>query len=178
MRHPTPLLIRTALVLVLSGLASSCASPVAPQGFTLAVQLMQVNVAAVDSLRITFAPVVEGAMTAHFVQPTRGMTFENGDITVSVDSTTGLLTMNITGAYFAAHALADTAGNDPRFEIELWSDDRSMHAAPQMRATVTRRGMQIATGVAYLPSWPPALGETSQINVPCMTGFATTCAGM
>lgn len=179
MRNTCTSLARLLLPLALLALVPSCASPTAPRGFTLAVQLMNVNVAAVDSLRITFAPVVEGGtMTAHFLQPTRGTSFDNGDVVISVDSVSGLLTMNITGSYFAAHALADTAGNDPRLEIELWTDDRTMHAAPQMRATVTRRGMQIATGVAYLPSWPPVLGDTSQINVPCSTGFATTCAGM
>ena len=173
----TPSII--VLGLVLASLVPSCAAPVAPQGFTLAIQLVHVNIAAVDSVRLTFAPVMEGTMLAHFVQPTRGTSFENGDIAISVDSVSGLLTMTISGAYFAAHAMADASGNDPRLELEIWSDDHVMHtAAPQVRATVTRRGMQIATGVAYLPSWPLVLGDHGQINVPCMTGLETNCAGM
>lgn len=169
-----PLLLSAALLL---GLVPSCASPTAPEGFTLAVQLMNVNVAAVDQVQLTFAPVMEGTMLGMFVQPTRGTTFENGDIQISVDSV-GRLVMIISGSYFAAHATADATGADPRLELEIWSDDRTTHTAPQVRASVTRAGNIIATGVAYLPSWPLVLGDRTQVNVPCNTGFETTCAGM
>lgn len=179
MRTHTKRLAPLLLLLSLGAALPSCAAPTAPQGFTLAIQLTHVNVAAVDSVRLTFAPVMEGTMLAHFVQPTRGMTFENGDITISVDSVSGLLTMTITGSYFAAHAMTvGTTGDDPRFELEIWSDDRTMHMAPQVRATVVHNGNQIATGVAYLPSWPLVLGDSSQINVPCMTGLEMMCANL
>lgn len=178
MRTRSTLLVPLLSALLLA-LVPSCAAPIAPEGFTLAIQLTHVNVVAVDSLRLTFAPVMEGTMIANFVQPTHGTSFENGDIQISVDSATGLLTMTISGAYFAAHAMSvGTTGDDPRLELEIWSDDRLMHAAPQVRATVTRAGNQIATGVAYLPSWPLVLGDRSQVNVPCVAGFETTCAGM
>lgn len=180
MHSPLHRLVRSlpalALIALLGALASSC-SRSAPQGFTLAIQLQMVNVRAVDSLRIVFAPVMEGTRAGMFVQPTHGTSFDNGDVQISVDSVTGLLTMTITGSYFAAHALADASGNDPRFEIELWTDDTAMHMPPQVRATVTRSGMQIATGVAYLPSWPLVLGDTGQVNVPCTSGFTMQCMG-
>jgi hypothetical protein len=164
---------------LLLALVPSCGPGTPPEGFTLAIQLTHVNIAAVDSLRLTFAPVMEGTMMAHFVQPTRGMAFENGDIQISVDSVSGLLTMTISGAYFAAHAMTvDATGDDPRLELEIWSDDHLNHGAPQVRATVVRGGNQIATGVAYLPSWPLVLGDRGQVNVPCVAGFETMCAGM
>jgi hypothetical protein len=168
---------RLALLLGLCA-APGCGPATAPEGFTLAIQLMHVNVSAVDSVRLTFAAVMEGTMLAHFVQPTRGTSFENGDIMISVDSVSGLLTMTITGSYFRAHALADDMGNDPRLEIEMWSDDTQMHGMPQVRATVTRAGNQIATGVTYLAGWPLPLGGTTTVNVPCVTGFEMQCAGM
>ncbi len=166
-----------ALALVL--LASSCNGPqVAPHGFTLVVQTMGVNVAAVDGMRIVFTPVMEGTMSAHFVQPTRGTTFDDGGIMISVDSVTGLLTMTITGDYFRTNALVGTDGADPRLEIEIWTDDTTTHAMPpQMRATIVRGSSQIATGVGYLPSWPPVLGDSVTITVPCVMGFETQCAG-
>jgi hypothetical protein len=179
MRNHAKQLAPLLLALGLGALLPSCAAPTAPQGFTLAIQLTQVNVAAVDSLRLTFAPVMEGTMLAHFLQPTHGTSFENGDITITVDSVSGLLTMTISGTYFAAHAMTvGTTGADPRFELEIWSDDRSVHAAPQVRATVIHNGNQVATGVAYLPSWPLVLGDSSQINVPCMTGLEMMCANL
>lgn len=158
---------------------SACSGPqVAPHGFTIAVQTMNVNVAAVDSMRIVFAPVVEGTMSAHFVQPTRGTSFDDGGVMISVDAVTGLLTMTITGDWFRAHAMAAADGSDPRLEIEIWTDDTTTHAmGPQMRATIVRGSVQIATGVAYLPSWPPVLGDSVTLNVPCMSGLETQCAG-
>jgi hypothetical protein len=167
-------LLRTFFALALFALVPSCAPETPAEGFTLAIQLSGVTATAVDSMRLTFAPVMEGTMTAHFVQPTHGTQFENGDIMISVDSVSGLMTMTITGSYFRAHALfTDTSA--PRLELVLWSDDTQMHGMPQVRATVVHMGMQVATGVAYLPSWPLPLGGMSDIDVPCMSGFEMQC---
>jgi hypothetical protein len=175
-------LARLALLSTLFGalvtLAPSCGPGAPPEGFTLAIQCSHVNVAALDSIRITIAPVMVGTMTGHFLQPMHGTSFENGEINVSVDSVTGLLTIDISGTYARAHAMADAMGNDPRLEIQLWTDDHQMTSPPQLRATVTHNGMQVATGVVYLPSWPLVLGDSTQVNVPCMTGFDMQCAGM
>ena len=165
---------RSFVSLALLASLSSCAPETPADGFTLAIQLSGVTAPAVDSVRLTFASVMEGSMIAHFVQPTHGSSFENGDITITVDAMTGRLTMTITGSYFRAHALfADTTS--PRLELVLWSDDAQMHAMPQVRATVVHMGMQVATGVAYLPAWPLPLGGTSEIDVPCTSGFEMYC---
>lgn len=178
MRHLISVLARLALALPLAALVPSCAAPTAPEGFTLAIQLTGVNAAAVDTLRVVIAPTMEGTSPpGHFLAPTRGTSFENGEVVISVDAR-GILTMNVTGAYVRAHALADASGNDPRLELELWTDDRSVHPGPQVRATVERGGNTIATGVAYLPAWPLVLGDSSQVNVPCMTGLEMMCAGL
>jgi len=168
---------RVGLALALLALVPSCAAPVAPEGFTLGIQLTHVNVRAVDSLRITVAPVMEGARRGHFLQPTQ-TSFENGGIVVSVDSVSGLLTINVSGAHFAEHATSDALGNDPFLPLELWTDDGDSHGMPQVRATVmSPRGDQIATGVGYLPSWPLVLGDSVIIAVPCVTGLDAQCAG-
>lgn len=159
-------------LLCFAGCTSS--SMTAPEGFTLAVQLQGVNASVVDTLRITISPVAEGASTPHFLMPTHGTSFEDGGVTLSVDSR-GILTMTITGAYFRAHAMMDATGMGPRFEIEIWSDDMEPHAMPQVRATVVYMGDQIATGVAYLPTWPLVLGDSTTVTVPCTTGFELQC---
>jgi hypothetical protein len=165
-------------LLALALLASGCNGPqVAPHGFTIVVQTMGVQLAQVDGMRIVFTPVMEGTAMAHFVQPTRGTTFDDGGIMISVDSVTGLLTMTITGDYFRTHALVGTDGADPRLEIEIWTDDTSMRAMPQMRATIVHGAAQVATGVGYFPSWPPVLGESVTIDVPCMMGSERLCTG-
>ncbi len=161
----------------LLALVPSCASPTAPEGFTLVLQFANVRVSAIEALRLTFSPVVENMQTPHFVAPMRGTSFENGDIQISVDSVTGLLTMVISPEYVAANATTEAGELSPRLEIELWTDDTMAHMGPQVRATAQRGNTQIATGVDYLPTWPPVLGGTRTIDVPCMPGLEAMCDG-
>lgn len=172
MRIRAELLLSLAIVT----LVASCGPRTPPEGFTLAIQMTQVNVVAVDSLRLTIAPAMEGTMRARFVQPTRGTSFENGEIQISVDSASGLLTMVIAGSYVTAHAMHDGTGSNPLLEIELWSDDHEMHGMPEVRGTVIHRGAQVATGLTTLPAWPLPLGVRHVLDVPCMPGLENQCA--
>lgn len=159
-------------------LVPSCASPTAPEGFTLVLQFRNVRVSSIEALRLTFSPVIENMRTPHFVAPMRGTSFQDGDIQISVDSVTGLLTMVISPEYVAANATTEAGELSPRLAIELWTDDTEAHMGPQVRATAQRGNTQIATGVGYLPEWPPTLGGTYQMDVPCMTGLEAMCSGM
>ncbi len=150
------------LALVALALAG-CGAPPAPEGFTLAVQMMNVRPVAVDALRITFTP--RDATPPVVFQPTPPQSYEDGAITVEVDGS-GILSMVVTGDYVRAHSTM-TGVDAHRFEVEIWSDDDAMRDGPQIRGTVLRMGESIAQGAAFLPGWPVPLGATSQVTVTC-----------
>lgn len=168
--------LRTLLALLPILAISGCSAPAAPAGFTLAIQFSSVNAAAIDTLRITFQPRMD-ATGAHAFMDIDPTPYFEGGVTVDVESD-GVLVMTITGDYVRSHLTVEDAF-DPRFEIEIWSDDEGvMRQGPQVRATVVRASEQIATGAGFLPSWPVELGATSQINVPCSPTFTAQCSGM
>jgi hypothetical protein len=157
---------------LLSALAmtlGSCASPA--EGFTLDVQLTGVNRTAVETLRLTVTPQMSGTTTPRFTMPEEA-SFEDGAITLSVDAA-GALVITITGAYFQENAVGDA---DPRFSLELWSDDTTMRMpAPQIRGVVIAGGVDAAAGAAYLPSWPLPLGDVATLTIPCTAGREAMC---
>ena len=165
-----PLFALLAIALSASCLAS-CSAPTAPEGFVLSVQLMAVNVAAIDELRVTIAPQTEMG-TPHEFMMIPAATYDG--ITVSVESD-GVLVMTIPGSVVFENAVFPASGDDPRLDIEMWSDDTSRRAAPQIRGTVTRAGEQIATGAAYFPEWPLPLGGSQTLTVPCRMGMTAAC---
>lgn len=159
----------------------ACAGPVAPDSFTLAVQMGRdigqdrITLDNVDSLTLLFEPMVEGSgMSADFAQPMMS-SFENGQIMMSVDAN-GLLTLLISREYILENAVPDATGANPRLELELWTADQVRHMpAPQIRGTVTRMGNQIGTGSVALAMWPLPPGGDAQVTIPCATGMATLC---
>lgn len=159
-----------SLLLVL--FAAGCQSTPAAEGFQLAFQLQNVSSASVEMMRVTISPRTDSGPAAFEEIPTTS--YEDGAVTVDVDDT-GVLVMTITGDYVRSHIVNDDALN-PRFVLEVWSDDEAMRMGPQVRGTVIKAGEQIATGQAYLPMWPLALGATTQINVPCGPTFTAQCA--
>jgi len=170
--------IRSLFALALVCLCGCASAPPPPAGFTLAIQFSSVNPAAIDTLRITITPRTDMAGD-HVFMDVDPMMYEEGGVTVDVESD-GVLVMTITGAYVRSHLAIDDPF-DPRFEIELWSDDEGpMRQGPQVRATVVRASQQIATGAGFLPGWPLELGAASQINVPCSPEPTTSplCTGM
>ena len=168
------LVLRSSLLALLA--VSGCSGPPAPDGFELAIQLMSVQAVAVDSLRITFIPRMDAGGPRRFADM-EPITYEGGAVTVDVDEADGALVMTITGDYVRSHIVNDDPIN-PRFVIEIWSDDEAMRQGPQVNATVVRMSEQIATGSGYLPTWPLMLGETSQINVPCLGTQTALCMPM
>lgn len=160
---------------LLSSLLFSCASPA--EGFTLDIQLSGVRTAAVDNVRLILTPVMApGSTTAPRFQPPEVSSFEDGAIQMSVDDD-GQLVIAIEGAYFRANSTPTGAGDlDPRFSLELWSDDTTARMmTPQIRGIVTANGFDAAAGAAYLPSWPLELGETFTLTVACTTGREMEC---
>ncbi len=117
------------LALVALALAG-CGAPPAPEGFTLAVQMMNVRPVAVDALRITFTP--RDATPPVVFQPTPPQSYEDGAITVEVDGS-GILSMVVTGDYVRAHSTM-TGVDAHRFEVEIWSDDDAMRDGPRSAA--------------------------------------------
>lgn len=155
--------------LALGAGVSSCGGAPAPDGFTLAIQMQNVRVAAIDELRITMTPRMEVvAPMFEDIPPTP----HDGGIVVDVEA--GVLIITIPGDYVRANATG-ADGVNPRLPLEVWSDDAAMRMGPQVRATVTRGAEQIATGTAFLPSWPLVLGAETQVNVPCRMGFDAQC---
>jgi hypothetical protein len=164
-------------------LVTSCSSPVAPDSFTLAIQIGRplgmdrITLDNVDSLTLLFEPMMEGTARpepADFDQPMMEA-YADGQIRLSVDAN-GLLTMLISREYVVAHAVTDDTGGNPRLELELWTRDTVTHTpAPQIRGTVTHMGNPIGVGTTALAAWPLPPGGDAQLNIPCMTGMAMQC---
>lgn len=162
-----PILSAALLAVVHAGCGGP---PPAPEGFRIAVQMQNVSVTIIDELRITIVPRMETVMPRF--QDIDPMTYEGG-IVVDVNDL-GTLSIIVPGDYVRAHATG-TEGFSPRLVLEMWSDDDVMRMGPQLRATVVRQGEQIATGQAFLPSWPLQLGGETQVTVPCRMGFEARC---
>lgn len=151
---------------------SGCAS--APAGFTLGIQLRDVQMSAVDNVRLVLAPQAVGGTMARFTAPTM-TSFEDGGVMLSVDDD-GQLVILISGAYFQANAVPIGEGDlDPRLDLELWSDDATMRVGPQITGVVVAGGFESATGAAYLPSWPLPLGTEFTLTLPCTAGREAEC---
>lgn len=160
-----------ALFLSLS--LAGCASP--PEGFTLALQLTGIRLAAVDNVRIVLTPAAEGGTMPRFTMPAVG-SFEDGGVRLSVDSTDGQLVILISGDYFRAHAVPTGDGDlDPRLSLELWSDDTTMRAGPRINGVVVAAGFEVATADAFLSAWPLPLGTTYTLTLPCTAGREMEC---
>lgn len=142
-----------------------------PRGFQVSMQLENVSVDVVDTLRVTFTPD-ESRAPADF-EAIDTVTYEDGGITVEVDAT-GVLVMTLTGDYVRSIANV-TDPNIAIVVVEVWSDDDMMRLGPQVRATVTRETEQIATGAVSLPGWPLPLGAGATVRVPCRMGFDARC---
>lgn len=169
MRHL--LLISSALCIAVT--LAGCGSPEQPDGFALAFQMSNVSPTAIDQFRVTFRPRTDmGPAAFADMEP---VSYEDG--AVVVDSDMGDLVVTIDGDYVRSHIVNDDAVN-PRFVLEVWSDDEAMRQGPQVNASVVRMGESIANGTGFLPDWPLALGETTQVNVPCGPAFTAQCTGM
>jgi hypothetical protein len=178
MTNRTLLVVPALLALFL---VPACAHPVAPDSFTLTVQIGRdlgmdrITLDNVDSLTLLFEPMMEGTRDpADFSQPMID-SFEDGQIMLSVDAN-GLLTMLVSREYILENAVPDATGGNPRLDLELWTADQMRHMpAPQIRGTVTRMGNQIGIGSLPLADWPLPAGGMAQLNIPCATGMATLC---
>ncbi len=176
-RFLLPLFFGLALALTLP----CCGAPVAPDAFTLTVQIGRdigqdrITLDNVDSLTLLFEPMMEGMRgPADFEQPLMA-SYEAGQVMLSVDGN-GLLTMLISREYILENAIPDATGGNPRLDLELWTADQMRHMpAPQVRGTVMHMGNQIGVGSLALAVWPLPAGGTAQLNIPCATGMATLC---
>ena len=176
----TRMLLRSLLAVLALTLAS-CASPTAPDTFTLVVQIGRevgtdrITLDNVGSLSLLFEPMVgSGGVAPDFAQPMMS-SFEDGQIQLSVDGN-GLLTMLVSRDYVVENAVTDGTGGNPRLELELWTADQMMRMpAPQVRGTVTDMGEQIGVGSVALAAWPLRPGDEAQLTIPCATGMADRC---
>lgn len=160
---------RSILGLALVLVSSSCGGPAAPEGFTIAVRFVAIDVAVVDRLAISFRPQGDARFEAQ-----REMSFEGGAITTRVEDD-GTLTMEITGDHVRAHATSPD-GMQYLYEVQIWSEDEAMRAAPQMFGVAYRDGEAIGDGGAFLPLWPPPLSEDGTCTATsCRTQLAITC---
>ena len=176
--------IHTSLALLSVSVASlallpACSGPQAPDAFHLTLQMDGVIPEAIDLLRVRFTPQTpamgETPRFAPLTDPSQSI-FEDGAITLEVDPGDGTLLMTITGNYVREHMTVPGDPDDPRLTIDVWSDDRVMRMAPQMRAVIVRGSEQIAEGAAFLPAWP--LGEhfMASIRVVCRTTSLARCS--
>ncbi len=150
------------LVLLTLALLASCGSPPPPDGFTLNVHLLSLDLEIIERLRLRFSPQDLG--TPFESQP--DMTYEGGAITVHVD-TDGALVMDITGEHVRELAMPSADGMQMIYPQQIWSEDETRNLPPIVFGTVYRSGEPIAEGMVYLPAWPPPLGDSTQINVRC-----------
>jgi hypothetical protein len=131
----------------------------APEGFTLSVRFLSLDVAVIDSVRLAFRPA-----PGLVFQSQPEMTFEGGAITMRVESD-GALALTITGAHIRANLDPDEAM--PTYDLEIWSDDPAMRSGPVVLGSATNGTELIADGTMFLPAWPPPLGQTTQIVIQC-----------
>jgi hypothetical protein len=173
MRNHAPVSISVSILALALALPACSGTPPAPEGFQLAMQLENVSIDVIDTLRLTFTP--DESMAPADFEPIDVTTYEDGGITVEVDGT-GILVITLTGDY--ARSIANTTDpNNVIVVLEIWSDDDAavMRRGPQVRATATRETEQIATGAITLPGWPLVLGAGATIRVPCRMGLEARC---
>lgn len=161
------------LALVLLGLAG-CGSPppTPPEGLTLALRFVSIDIAIVEKVRLSFRPQ-NGAR----FQDTPEQMLEDGAIVMRVE-TDGTLTMEVSGDYVRAHATDTPDGTQKLLELHVWSDDPMMREGPLVFAFADRSGEAIGEAMAYLPTWPPPLevdGGCTPAGQPCRTQLAITC---
>ncbi|HEY8432903.1 MAG TPA: hypothetical protein VIL20_31240 [Sandaracinaceae bacterium] len=143
-----------------------CSQPVAPEGFTIDVRFISIDLDVVDEVRLRFNPPDGERFEAR--DP---MTFEDGAISVEVDAD-GTLRMSITGDYVRAHAVPAPDGSQRIMPLQIWSDDPTMNAAPLVFGTAWRSGEAIGEGTVFLPRWPPPLGERTGLPIQCRADAA------
>jgi hypothetical protein len=171
---------RTAIALLLSIALAGCGSPPPepPEGFTIALRLMSIDVNVIEHATISFRPQAG----ARF-ESVSDQTVEDGNVMLHVEDD-GTLTMDVNGNYLRAHK-TDLTGGEQLIELHVWSDDEMMRTGPLMVATVYRTGVQIGTGMSYLPAWPPPIGLAdggcsasscrAQIAIPCDGAMLDRC---
>lgn len=162
---------RSLRLLALATLAlalPSCGSgPEAPEGFTIDIRFISIDLSIVDELRLRFDPA--DGMAFEQQDP---MTFEDGAISVEVDAD-GTLRMSITGTYVRAHAVPSADGSQMVMPLQIWSDDPAMNAAPLVFGSAWRSGEAIGDGTVFLPRWPPPLGERTGLAIQCTASAAS-----
>ncbi len=169
MKNRTPLLVLAALSLL--ALLPSCGQS-APEGAILRLQFRDVRIAAIDSLRVSFTPQAGQRFMMRPVANVEG-------ITIEVDPGDGALILNVPSAYIRTHAIeTDASGLMPQLDIEVWSDDSTTNAEPQVRVTAVQGTDLIAQGAAYTMGWPLELGAISSVNVMCNAGALMQCQRM
>lgn len=163
----------TLLAAVLSLLAG-CGEPPPdpPEGFTIEVAFVSIDVAALESLRVRFNPP-----DATRFADVAGSTFEGGAITLRQEPDSSLL-FDITGAHVRDHLTPSPDGTMRFYELQVWSDDPMMRTAgPLLRGTAYRSGNPIGEGDVYLPSWPPPIEaeEGACSGVTCRARLSIVC---
>ena len=155
---------RSALALAALLALASCDPPPAEEGFELRMNLMQIDPAVIDSLRITFTPDAANNQRFMSVEP---MSFEGGRISYSV-APDGALVMVVSGSLVQERAVASDNGTW-MYALQLFSDDTRMRSpTPQVSAVAFRGAEAVADGRKFLPAWPLPLGGFDVLAVPCL----------
>lgn len=160
--------------------ATSCTddTPPPPEGFHLNLRFMSLDPTVLDRVEVTFQAPDD--TTFMMVEP---MSYADGAITLEVTSSiTGgppdRIIMTLRGDHVAAVADGPRGDGSYMYDLEVFSNDeteRSGMDVPGVRITALRGGEVIAEGFAFMPDWPPPLGQTVVINVPCRPGATDRC---
>lgn len=157
--------------LVGMSMVTACPAPAAPEGAILRIQFLDIRATAVDQLRVSLSPQ---AGQRFMMRPASTV---NG-VTVNVESD-GVLSLVIPGDVFRRDAVQSGASDlSPSYDLEVWSDDPTMNAPPQLRATVTQGTELIGNGAVILREWPLTLGATTSVSVMCNATTMTQCGRM
>ena len=152
-------------------LTAACPAPSAPEGAILRLQFVDIRATAVDQVRISLSP----QMGQRFMMRPTSMV---DGVTVNVESD-GVLSLVIPGEVFRRDAVSSGASDlSPAYDLEVWSDDTTMNAAPQLRATVTQGTEIIGSGAVFLREWPLTLGTATSVSVMCNATTTTQCGRM
>jgi hypothetical protein len=162
-----------ALVVLAAPGCVSEPTPVAPEGFLLAIDLVGFRSAVVDSVRLVFVPRVEGTTTPAFadIPP-----YDEGGVRMSVD-VMGRLVVELSGDYVRANGVPTGEGDlSPRVPLELWTSDERMREGPQILGYAVVDGAQLGVAAGYFPVWPLPLGEGATMTIACTAGYELQCA--
>lgn len=145
--------------------------PTPPEGFTIAVRFVSLDIAVLESVRVRVQP----PPTTRFAEIDETQ-YESGGITLRQEADSSLV-FELTGAHVRERAMRAPGGPEMIYEMQVWSDDPVMMTGPLLLGSAMRSGTAIGEGTVYLPSWPPPIEDEEGrcSGSACQATLSITC---